>query len=163
MAEEENIDKIRRLKPEDRIDRLRKLEEKKRKEIREAERAIEESLAEIRRDTVIREVATPGLEAPDITRRFKPEEESLEAIAADAPKQEETEQILQQYQTRLQGLKETSYESPNPEERDRLREEADRIYQNLRDIRDHYRLSERATEMLATSRAIAYNIRKYNE
>lgn len=158
---EETIEEIRRLRPEERITRLKKLEEKRKKEIEDAEKAIEESLSEIRKENVIRRIETPRLAEPDITGRFKPHEGSLEAIAAEAPAQE-TEQILFQYQTRLEELKESSYEA-NREEGRRLREEADRIYNSLRDIREHYRLSERASDLLSTSRSIAYNIRKYNE
>jgi len=75
MAE---IDEIKKLSPEARIKRLRKLEEEKRKEIEEAEKLMKESVGELEREERIKkELPIPQMKAVDVGELFTQEEKQI--------------------------------------------------------------------------------------
>ena len=77
MAE---IDELKKLSPEERIKRLKKLEEEKRKEIEEAEKLMKESVTELEREEKIKkDVPIPQVQAVDIDQLFTAEEKQLVA------------------------------------------------------------------------------------
>ena len=98
MAKEEkdvdDLEDIKRLSPEERIDRLRKLEENKKKEIEEAHKLIEESVSQIKREEELRdEIETPKLKQVDITQLFEGKEESLEEVVEREKKELSEEEL----------------------------------------------------------------------
>ena len=75
MAE---IDEIKKLSPEERIMRLKKLEEEKRKEIEEAETLLKQSEGEMEQEEKLRkEIPIPQVKAVDIGQLFTKEEKQL--------------------------------------------------------------------------------------
>lgn len=73
-----DIDEIKKLSPEERIKRLKKLEEEKRKEIEEAEKLIEQSTVELEREEKIKkEIPIPQVKAVDIGGLFTQEEKQI--------------------------------------------------------------------------------------
>ncbi len=100
MAKEkdvDNLDDIKKLSPEERIDRLKKLEEDKKKEIEEAHKLIEESVGQIKKEEeLMEEIETPKPKQVDITKLFEGEEESLEGVV-EREKKELSEQELEQH------------------------------------------------------------------
>ena len=75
MAE---IDEIKKLSPEERIRRLKKLEEEKRKEIEEAETLLKQSEGEMEQEEKLRkEIPIPQIKAVDIGQLFTKEEKQL--------------------------------------------------------------------------------------
>src|SRR3989338_10787955 len=80
-----NKAELHRLKPEDRIKRLKQLEEENKKEVIEIEKLIKEAGKEIRIEKIA-EDNMPHPAAVDITRLFEAEGESLErAVKKEAP------------------------------------------------------------------------------
>ncbi len=75
MAE---IEEIKKLSPEERIKRLKKLEDEKRKEIEEAQKLMKESVVELEREEKIKkEIPIPQVKAVDIGGLFTKEEKQL--------------------------------------------------------------------------------------
>ncbi|MBN2112265.1 hypothetical protein JW707_04150 [Candidatus Woesearchaeota archaeon] len=75
MAE---IDEIKKLSPEERIKRLKKLEGERRKEIEEAEKLMKESVVELEREEKIKqEIPVPQMKAVDIGELFTQEEREV--------------------------------------------------------------------------------------
>jgi hypothetical protein len=75
MAE---IDDIKKLSPEERIKRLKKLEEEKRKEIEEAEKLMKQTAGELDEAESIRQkVPVPQMQAVDIDQLFTKEEKQV--------------------------------------------------------------------------------------
>lgn len=73
-----DIDNIKKLSPEERIKRLKKLEEEKRKEIEEAQNLIEQSTIELEREQKIKqEIPIPQVKAVDIGGLFTKEEKQI--------------------------------------------------------------------------------------
>ncbi|MBL7050983.1 hypothetical protein ISS04_02345 [Candidatus Woesearchaeota archaeon] len=92
MAKEEkgadDLEDIKKLSPEERIDRLRKFEENKKKEIEEAHKLIEESVSQIKKEEELRdEIETPKPKQVDITKLFEGEEGNLESVVEREKKQ----------------------------------------------------------------------------
>jgi hypothetical protein len=75
MAE---IDEIKKLSPEERIKRLKELEDEKRKEIEEAEKLIKESVVEIEQaEDIKQKIPVPQMKAVDIDNLFTQEEKQV--------------------------------------------------------------------------------------
>lgn len=73
-----DIEKIKKLSPEERIRRLKKLEEEKRKEIEEAQQLMKESAIELEREEKIKkEIPIPQVKAVDIGGLFTQEEKQV--------------------------------------------------------------------------------------
>lgn len=73
-----DIDKIKKLSPEERIKWLKKLEGEKRKEIEEAQKLMEESAIELEREEKIKqEIPIPQVKAVDIGGLFTQEEKQV--------------------------------------------------------------------------------------
>ena len=90
-----DIKDLKKLSPEERIDKLRKIEEEKRKELREAEDLMKESEVELAREEKIkREIPIPQVTAVDIDQLFTQEEKQIFATkryVGKKPDEEEEE------------------------------------------------------------------------
>lgn len=72
-----NLKEIKKLSPEERIKRLKKIEEKNKKEIDEAEKIIKDSVREINIKEELRDLPIPQIKAVDIESLFAPEEKEV--------------------------------------------------------------------------------------
>ncbi len=68
---------IKKLSPEERIKRLKKIEEENKKEINEAEKIIKDSIREIDVKEKIKDLPIPQIKAVDIESLFSPEEKEV--------------------------------------------------------------------------------------
>lgn len=156
----EDLENIKRLRPEERIRKLKELEERRKKEIVEAERMIEDSIAEIRKERIIEEVEFPRPEEVDITRHFRAEEKrsALEDVAQrEMP--EAVEERLGQYATRLEEIKEEMYANPNRAYE--FVQEAREQMERLSEISEHYSLRGAAARAFNLATSAYEDIKKY--
>jgi len=103
-----NKEELMRLSPEERIRRLRQLEEERKKEIEDAQKLIRESEGQIERDRSLEDVEVPEAPSVDISKLFGAEEkETLEGAVEEAPQPEmEGEHLRYQVQQDYEALKE---------------------------------------------------------
>ncbi len=71
------LKEIKKLSPEERIKKLKKIEEENKKEINEAEKLIKDSIKEINIKEEIRDLPIPQVKAVDIESLFSPEEKEV--------------------------------------------------------------------------------------
>jgi len=71
------LKEIKKLSPEERIKRLKKIEEENKKEINEAEKIIKDSIREINVKEEIKGLPIPQIKAVDIESLFSPEEKEV--------------------------------------------------------------------------------------
>jgi len=71
------LKEIKKLSPEERIKRLKKIEEENKKEINEAEKLIKDSIREINIQEEIKDLPIPQIKAVDIESLFSPEEKEI--------------------------------------------------------------------------------------
>jgi len=74
------LNEIKKLSPEERIKRLKKIEEENKKEINEAEKIINDSMQEIDIKEKIKDLPIPQIKAVDIESLFSPEEKEVFAV-----------------------------------------------------------------------------------
>ena len=72
-----DLKEIKKLSPEERIKRLKKIEEENKKEINEAEKLIKDSIREINIQEEIKDLPIPQVKAVDIESLFSPEEKEV--------------------------------------------------------------------------------------
>lgn len=72
-----DLKEIKKLSPEERIKRLKKIEEENKKEINEAEKLIKDSIREINIQEEIKDLPIPQIKAVDIESLFSPEEKEV--------------------------------------------------------------------------------------
>ena len=77
MAEEDIIEKLKKLSPKERIGKLKEIQEKNKEEIEKAQDLIKESEEQAARDEEIEKIPVPQLKAVDIGALFSPEEREL--------------------------------------------------------------------------------------
>lgn len=77
MAEEDDIKGLKKLFPEERIRKLKEIQEKNKKEIDEAQELIRESEQEAARDEEVRRIPIPQLKSVDIDALFSNEEKEM--------------------------------------------------------------------------------------
>ncbi|MBN1386489.1 hypothetical protein JW968_05960 [Candidatus Woesearchaeota archaeon] len=188
MAKDE-IDEIRKLSPRERIEKLRKLEETRKKELTEAEKLISDSIREIEDEQRITKL-TQRVEMPapirvDVDRLFEAEND-LEKKVAEAPAPEGEQR---QYQTPAEltagpsqtysFIKDMGSKPPQEwvqgaqYELNRLKyadswsskdvEEFYAIEKNLEKIARYRSLSSDVQEQVNVSQSIVDNIRKYKQ
>jgi hypothetical protein len=91
-------DDIAKLSPQERIKKLKELEEKSKKEIEKAQKLIRESEQEIAIEEKVRQVRIPQDQEIDVTKLFRREEPNLEeTVEKEKPKISE-EELRQQQQ-----------------------------------------------------------------
>ena len=93
-----DLKEIKKLSPEERIKRLKKIEEENKKEINEAEKLIKDSIREINIQKEIKDLPIPQIKAVDIESLFSPEEKEVFATkryenARQSHVEEETAEI----------------------------------------------------------------------
>lgn len=94
----EEIDKIKKLLPEERIDKLKELEKKRKKEIQEAEELIKQSVDEIQKQQeIIEQVEVPSVGQDGVKKLGEDDEDLEKKVSGDELRlsREEVEQHTQ--------------------------------------------------------------------
>ena len=89
---EKDIKELKKLSPEERIKKLKELQEKDKKEIAEAQRMISQSEEQLAREDELKDVPIPQLKAVSIDELFSPEEKELfkaKRFVSEIPSEEE--------------------------------------------------------------------------
>ena len=99
VDEKDPLEDLKKLTPRERIERLKKLGEQKKKELSETEKLLQESMQEVeRQESLAKRIDLPEMRSPDITRLFTPqEEEVLESIIERQRPREHIEPQKAQY------------------------------------------------------------------
>jgi hypothetical protein len=138
-----SLSDLKKLSPEERIRRLKEIEEKSKKEIMEAERLIHESEEDIKqRDDALRDIPIPQLTAVDAHQLFNPEEKMMFEMKREMPHKTE-----QQPYPAFPSLEETvNSEAPKlteaqmQQQREYItnlaRQPVDTLYQRLNELRE---------------------------
>ena len=168
------FDKLKRLSPAERIKKIRELENKKKKEIEEAEKLLLKALDDLKRDEILKDVEIPQVESHDISEMFN-EEESLEQAVQSQQIQQQDVQInpyMQQMESEIKDiynqLNQLSYNN-NWSEEDfetfyQTSERLNEINQNFEEkAKQGYTMSQDVTNQMVLSQQVQYNIRKYRE
>ncbi len=110
MAE---IDEIKKLSPEERVKRLKKLEEEKRKEIEEAEKLMKESVGQLEREEEIRrKIPVPQMKAVDIGQLFTKEEKQIFAAKRYQKADTAEEEIVEETKPEEKTLEDEVLQTP---------------------------------------------------
>ncbi len=110
MAE---IDEIKKLSPEERVKRLKKLEEEKRKEIEEAEKLMKESVGQLEREEEIRrKIPVPQMKAVDIGQLFTKEEKQIFAAKRYQKAETAEEEIVEETKPEEKTLEDEVMQTP---------------------------------------------------
>jgi hypothetical protein len=92
MADE--LDAIKKLSPEERIKKLKELEEKRQKEKSEMEKLLNESISDIKKEDTIKNIKAPEQKEVNVSELFSNEEqETLEKKTRDARADEKAEGV----------------------------------------------------------------------
>jgi hypothetical protein len=168
MPKNEDIEELkaelRKLRPRDRLKRLKELGEKRKAEMTDIDELIKDSEKEVRTEEVAEEI-TPEQEEVNIANLFREEAEQLErTVREESPETEEEEgrymsfkQAYSDY-TALQNIAYASMEegSLTPAQMDTV----DKIGERL-DRSKYVSASKEVADMLVASRAALYKIKKY--
>jgi len=153
-----DINEIKKLSPEERIKKLKELEEERKKEQEEANKLIQESIDEIKREELVKQIEVPEQEHVNIDDLFAAESENLEQTVAREPTPEVEEEIGHLY-NRLGELKETFQETEYMNAQQR--KELNQAEQRLKQIEANYTLTDAVREQVFLSENIAKQMRKY--
>tara|TARA_Y100000310_G_C20662957_1_gene805799 strand:+ start:1228 stop:1743 length:516 start_codon:yes stop_codon:yes gene_type:complete len=167
MADKEDIEELKRelkkLRPRDKLKRLKELEGKRKTEIDEIEDLIKDSEKELKTEEVAEEI-TPDQPDVDITKLFEEESERLEStVKKEAPDAEKDEmgyvpfkQVYNDY-SQLQDITDASMMGPlTPTQM----ETVDNIGERL-DNTKYQSASKEIANILVASKAALYKIKKY--
>ena len=165
MPENEDIEELKKelkkLRPREKIKRLKDLGKKRKTEMTEIEELIKDSEKELKTEEVAEEVAPRPLEI-NIGRLFEEEAGRLERTAKEGPRAAESreyipfKQLYSDY-AQLQGMVYTSMTGPLTQTQ---LEVVDRIGERL-DRTKYQSASSEIANILVASRSALYKIRKY--
>ena len=165
MANNEDIEELKKelkkLKPEDRLKKLKELEEKRKAEITDIEELIKNSKEDIKTDAVADEIAPEQTEV-NIGKLFKEESEQLEGtVKKEAPKTEEDKDTaFKQLYTDYTALQEMAQASTYGALTSEQEEVVDQIGERL-DKTKYQSASDEVANILVASRSVLYKIKKY--
>ena len=166
MAENKDIKELkkelRKLRPQDRIKRLKELEDKRKEEITEIEDLIKDFEKEMKTDSVAKEII-PEARDVNIANLFEEEKAELEStVKKEAPREDKSpgyisiKQLYGDY-TNLKGIQYASMSGTlTPAHLDQV----DRIGERL-DRTKYHSQSQEIANILVASKAALYKIRKY--
>lgn len=144
MVKDDKVEDIKNLSPEERIRRLRRIEERNKEEIEQAQKLIKESEEEIKIEERLQQVEIPRNEEVNVAKLFQPEENLEQTVEREQPKVSEeeikqqqeylrelpTQQIEQRAEYIQQRVEETGYVS------NEQRNEISSMYQEIRQRED---------------------------
>lgn len=121
MAEQKEIDSLKKLSPKDRIKKLKELQQKNKEEIEQAQKMLLQAEDEASVEDQLREIPIPQLKAVDIGELFSPEEQELfkakRFVSSKAKKGQEEGQEEKKAKKGLESIAETAPQMPREEER----------------------------------------------
>jgi hypothetical protein len=154
-----NKDELQKLKPAERIKKLKELEEQSKKEIEEAEDLIKKTEAEIERDSIAESVKVPEAKPVDISKLFE-KPEGLEAQVQQAPiTQEEGENKLYQLAQAYEEAKGMLYSEEPITEKQKIF--LDQLGERLEKVK-YSSQADQAADLVVATRSIMYKIRRYH-
>ncbi len=103
MADDKDIEDIKKLPPQERLKRLKELEDKRKKQEEEAKKIVEDSLKEIKLDEMLRQVDVPKHEKVDIDKLFQQAKDLGDQLEGEAKKNKNKDGGVD-YAKRLQEL-----------------------------------------------------------
>ena len=166
MAENKEIKELkkelRKLKPQDRIKKLKQLEEKRKEEITEIEDLIKDFEKEMKTETVAGEIA-PEARDVNIAHLFEEERGELEStVKKEAPKEDKSPGYvsIKQLYGDYTSLKDIQYASMTGSLTPSHLETMDRIGERL-DRTKYQSASQEVANILVASKATLYKIKKY--
>ena len=166
MAENKEIKELkkelRKLKPQDRIKKLKQLEEKRKEEITEIEGLIKDFEKEMKTETVAGEIA-PEARDVNIAHLFEEERGELEStVKKEAPKEDKSPAYvsIKQLYGDYTSLKDIQYASMTGSLTPSHLETMDRIGERL-DRTKYQSASQEVANILVASKATLYKIKKY--
>ena len=153
------IDKkeLSKLDPQDRIKKLKEIEEQNKEEIAEIEKLIDENKSEIEQDIVEKRAVIPEAKEINIDELFESPVSRLEKTASEALSDEEEQKITYEFAQAYEILKDTAY--GDDEGKKDLLQKVDRIGERLEKAK-YMSISEEASKMLTASQGVIYKIRK---
>jgi len=146
---------LRRLLPEDRLKKLREIEEHSKKELEEAEKLIKESKEDIKKEEALSSVDIPEEESVDITKLFD-DKEGLEETVQEAPQEIKEENILYdvgKIREYVENIGKGPVNNYTMERVDKMNEELNSI--------DYTQLSKQAADKLNATRNVVYEMKKH--
>ena len=167
MVENEDVEELkkelRKLKPRDRLKRLRELEEKRKAEMVDIDELIKDSEKELKTEEIAEEIA-PQQDEINIGRLFEEESGQLEGtVRREAPETEEEEQrymSFKQAYSDYSRLQDIAYASMMGDLTPAQADAVDRIGERL-DRTKYVSASKEVANMLVASRSALYKIKKY--
>ena len=166
MAENKEIKELkkelRKLKPQDRIKRLKDLEEKRKEEITEIEDLIKDFEKEMKTDLVAEEIS-PEARNVNIANLFEEESRELEfTVKKEAPKEDKSSGYvaMKQLYGDYTALKDIQYASMTGSLTPSHLEAMDKIGERL-DRTKYHSASQDVANILVASKSTLYKIKKY--
>jgi hypothetical protein len=167
MPENEDIEELKKelkkLRPKDRLKRLKELEEKRKTEIDDIEELIKDSEKELKTESVAEEIA-PKQDEINITRLFEDESGKLEGtVKKEAPETEKEDQgymSFKQAYSDYARLQDIAYAGMMGSLTPAQENAVDKIGERL-DKTKYQSASQETANVLVASRAALYKIRKY--
>jgi len=154
---------LKKLKPKDRIKKLKELEEKRKEEITEIEDLIKDSEKELKTESVAEKI-TPEQTEVDIGRLFEEDAEQLErTVKKEAPETEKEERGYMSFQQAYgvySKLQDITYASMMGTLTPAQMDSVDQIGERL-DRSKYHTQSAEVANILVASRAALYKIKKY--
>ncbi len=157
---EENFDEIRKLPLKERLEKLKELEEKRKKELDETSKLLKESLDEDRKRKAFENVEVPESEPIEISDLFKIKGQELEAvIAREAPPKVDEETVKYELMLDYKLLSKIAEEKDGGKLKDALYKVQDRI-NNIASKMDYSNMSKDVANQLVITRSVLYNMKK---
>jgi len=152
-------EELSKLTPDERIKKLKKIEEENKKEIEEAGELIQKTEAEIKSENIAESIKIPETKPIDIEDLFKKEQNLETTVKEEAPSKETEEGPLYQLAQDYQEVKGMLYNSEDLNENqlewiDQLGERVEKIkYQST---------SDQLANLVVATKSIVHKLKKYH-
>lgn len=153
-------EELKKLTPDERIKKLKKIEEENRKEIEKAGELIQKTEAEITRENIAESIKIPETKTIDIEDLFRKEQNLETTVKEEAPSEEKEEGPLYQLAQDYQEVKGMLYNSEDLNENqlewiDQLGERVEKIkYQST---------SDQLANLVVATKSIVHKLKKYHQ
>jgi hypothetical protein len=152
-------EELAKLKPEERIKRLKEIEEESKKQIEEAEKIIQASEGQIVKEQIERNIAVPETKKIEISDLFEQPPTDLEKKAAEAKTEEPTEKQLQYMVSQAyEEVSEMDYQDLSKQDLQKI----DALGERLEKVKYHTE-SENIANMVVATRSLISKIKKYSQ
>jgi len=159
----DELDAIKKLSPEERIKKLKELEEKRGKEKGEMEKLLSESISDIKKEETIKNIKAPEQKEVNVSELFSnEEEESLEKKTRDARASEKAEGVT--YKIDIEKAENLYHEIKSMGDTNSWQDEDFREFyhvQSIIDAVDTNLLKDDVAEKINSTRSLIGAIRDY--